>query len=49
MKVITLFFDDDEFEKLVKLKEVRGKTWHDFIIELAGFKLKENKRNGNLG
>lgn len=32
MKQINVYFDDKEYEKLVKKKD--GLTWHDFILKL---------------
>ena len=33
MKTISVYFEDKEFEKLVKIKG--NMTWHDFILTLA--------------
>ena len=42
MKSITVYFEDQEFEKL---KEKKGNiSWHDFIFQLAeNEKIKEEK------
>ncbi len=32
MKQINVYFDDEEYKKLVKKKN--GLTWHDFILKL---------------
>jgi predicted CopG family antitoxin len=34
MKHIRITFEDEEMERLMKKKD--GKSWHDFIMELAG-------------
>jgi hypothetical protein len=37
MKTINVTFEDEEIEKLNKLKEESGaKNWHDFILLSAG-------------
>lgn len=36
MKMITVYFEDEDMDKL---KQKKGdKTWRDFILELAGVK-----------
>lgn len=40
MKQINVYFDDEEYKKL--LKEKSGSTWHDFILKLIELKEKEN-------
>ena len=42
MKSITVYFENDEFEKLTKSKDTM--TWHDFILTLVK-KEKGEKRN----
>ncbi len=32
MKQINVYFDDEEYKKLVEIKN--GSTWHDFILRL---------------
>lgn len=39
MKEVRLILEDEEYEKLIKLKD--GKSWKEFLIE---DKLKEKKR-----
>ena len=36
MKQINVYFDDSEYEKL--LKEKKDLTWHDFILKLIEMK-----------
>jgi len=44
MKQINVYFDDDEYKKLINKK---GKlTWHNFIIKLLKIKLQEGIKNG---
>lgn len=41
IKQINVYFEDSEFEDLIKYK---GKlSWHDFILTLVEFKEKNNK------
>ena len=42
MKNLNLNFTDDEFKKIMKVKDISGKTWHDFIIWLVEKSRKEN-------
>jgi len=37
MKTVTVHFEDEEFEKLTKLKESADLSWHDFILELLNY------------
>lgn len=39
-KVINVDFDDDDFEELAKLKH--GRSWHDWILEIARKEADEN-------
>jgi len=41
MKQINVYFDDDEYEELVKAKG--DLTWHNFIIQLKGGNTKNEK------
>lgn len=34
MKQINVYFDDDEYKKLVELKEKNKLSWHDLILKL---------------
>lgn len=33
VRTVNVDFDDDEFEELSKMK--RGRSWHDYILEVA--------------
>jgi len=55
MKSITVYFEDEEFEKLTKLKESADLSWHDFILRLLDYprdfgvwKEKEAEEDANL-
>jgi len=41
MKTINVAFDDDEFERLDKVKN--GESWHDFILRAALQKVESKK------
>lgn len=33
---ITVYFTEEEFQKLVKAKDAEEKSWHDYILDHAG-------------
>lgn len=35
MKTLNVTFEDKEYEKLVRVKNQRNMSWHDFIMELV--------------
>jgi len=42
MKQINVYFDDDEYKELIKIKN--GSTWHDFILKLIKVKKEDTKK-----
>jgi len=43
MKQINVYFDDDEYKKLI---EKKGKlTWHNFIIKLLKGGIRQDEKN----
>ncbi len=45
MKSITVYFENEEFEKLSKSKNKTNLTWHDFILTLV---LKESEKGSDI-
>ena len=35
VKTIHIVLEDAEYEKLVKVKDETGKSWHDFVMSFA--------------
>lgn len=42
MKQINVYFDNEEYKKLIKNK--KNLSWHDFILSLIGVEGKKSKK-----
>jgi len=38
MRSITVYFNNGDFDKLEEMKDESGKSWRDFILDLARVK-----------
>jgi len=47
MKELRLSFEDKEFKKIIKVKEISNLNWHNFIIFLVEKSAKENLIKSN--
>lgn len=43
MKQINVWFEDKEFGIIEKIKHEHGGNWHDFLLDLVRFYIKEKK------
>lgn len=41
MKLLKVFFENEEFEKMKKVKKASGKTWRDFLLNAHAPKMKK--------
>ena len=44
MKELRLSFEDKEFKKIKKVKDLSGDNWKNFILNLIKYSEMENKR-----
>ena len=44
MKELNVTFTDGEFKKMIKVKDITEKSWHDFILYLVEISAEKNER-----